>query len=442
MQEEPVEAVRPALGRARAVDPVARDGMPDGIEVDPDLVRPPGDEVELEQGPAGEPLADAVAGHGRPAVGDDTHPGPVPRVAPDGRFDPTGARGHLAVDQRLVRLLDPARLELGHQRRLRGILLGDHQQTARVLVQAVDDARALDTGDPAPRRAVAVGQEGVDQRPVRMTGGRVDDQAGRLVDDQQVVVLVDDVEDDLGRGSEVERDRIGHLEAQLRARGDDRVRLEELTGGGQPAVGDELLDVAPRQARSRPRRSDRPARPSRPGRAAGGSRSWPAAQPPERSSTMRATPGTSARPKSMTRAALTADVGDVERVPAEPADPDVHEVDDVAEPQPVDHVAERAAEEQPEGDREVQAPPGVTVIPDDQGDDADRDEAEQDRLVVEQPEERARVLAEDEAHVVTDDRDDLARTEVGDQDRLGDLVEDQDGDGQTDEDRPLGPCPG
>ena len=48
-------------------------------------------------------------------------------------------------------------------------------------------------------------------------------------------------------------------------------------------------------------------------------------------------------------------VGDVERVEAEAADPDVDEVDDVAEPEPIEHVADRAAEQQPERDRQVRA---------------------------------------------------------------------------------------
>ena len=46
-------------------------------------------------------------------------------------------------------------------------------------------------------------------------------------------------------------------------------------------------------------------------------------------------------------------VGDVEGVPAQVADAGIDEVDDVAEPEPVDQVAERPAEQQPERDREV-----------------------------------------------------------------------------------------
>ena len=116
VEEEPVEAVRPAPRGPGAVDRVARDRVADRLEMDPDLVGPAGHEVQLEQRPAGEPLADAVARHRRPAVGDDRHPGPVLRVAPDRRLDPADRRRDAPLDECLVRLLDPARLELGHER--------------------------------------------------------------------------------------------------------------------------------------------------------------------------------------------------------------------------------------------------------------------------------------------------------------------------------------
>ena len=69
---------------------------------------------------------------------------------------------------------------------------GDHQQAARVAIEAMDDPGSLDAGDPAAGRPVAVGQERVDERAAGVAGRRMDDQPGRLVDDQQVVVLVDD----------------------------------------------------------------------------------------------------------------------------------------------------------------------------------------------------------------------------------------------------------
>ena len=78
----------PRRARSRAVDRVARDRVAERGEVDPDLVGPPGDEVELEERPAGEALADPVAGDGRSTVGDHGHPLPVLRVATDRRLDP------------------------------------------------------------------------------------------------------------------------------------------------------------------------------------------------------------------------------------------------------------------------------------------------------------------------------------------------------------------
>ena len=95
MQEQPLEAVRSAPDGARGVQPVARHGMADGREVDPDLVGPTGDQLQLQQRPASEPLADAVAGDGLPAVGHDGHPQPVAGVAADGRLD----AAHLAATE-------------------------------------------------------------------------------------------------------------------------------------------------------------------------------------------------------------------------------------------------------------------------------------------------------------------------------------------------------
>ena len=49
-------------------------------------------------------------------------------------------------------------------------------------------------GSPTPARLGEPGQQPVDQRPVGVAGARVHDQPGRLVDDDDVVVGVDDVE--------------------------------------------------------------------------------------------------------------------------------------------------------------------------------------------------------------------------------------------------------
>ena len=160
VEEQALERRRPARTsrapprRPRPVDRVARDRMADRLEMDPDLVRPAGHEVQLEQRPAR-----------RTARGPGSRswtPGRRGRRAirvrcfgsrPIGASIRPTAAATSPSDEREVRLLDPARLELGHQRVLRGVGPGDHQQAARVAVEAVDDARPLDAGDPAERPA-------------------------------------------------------------------------------------------------------------------------------------------------------------------------------------------------------------------------------------------------------------------------------------------------
>ena len=85
---------------------------------------------------------------------------------------------------------EAVRLDLLLQFYMSEVVLRDDQKPARVLVDAVDDARA-DLAVDAGQTISAVVQERVDQSPVRVARRRVDDHAFRLVDDQQVIVLID-----------------------------------------------------------------------------------------------------------------------------------------------------------------------------------------------------------------------------------------------------------
>ena len=90
-------------------------------------------------------------------------------------------------------------------------------------------------------------QEGVDEGARVVARRRMDDEPGRLVDDQQVVVLVGDHQRDRLAG-QLEPDRGGHVQLEDVAGADQDVRLEGRSVVGQPAVGDQALDVAPGQA--------------------------------------------------------------------------------------------------------------------------------------------------------------------------------------------------
>ena len=83
--------------------------------------------------------------------------------------------------------------ELRRETDVGAIVLGDDQQAAHVLVQPVDDARPQHAAD-ARQAAGAVGEQGIDQGAARMARRRMDHQARRLVEHEQVLVLEHDVE--------------------------------------------------------------------------------------------------------------------------------------------------------------------------------------------------------------------------------------------------------
>ena len=93
-----------------------------------------------------------------------------------------------------------------------GIALGDHQQPRGILVDPVDDPRPRDPADPGELSA-AMMQQRIDQRPIAVARGRVDDQPGRLFYDDQMLVLERDLQGDIlrcrGGG-----DRLGHADAK------------------------------------------------------------------------------------------------------------------------------------------------------------------------------------------------------------------------------------
>ncbi len=108
-------------------------------------------------------------------------------VAAQRGVDRAGQRGRAPLDERDVLAVDVARLQRRLQRAQHRVALGDDEQPARVAVQAVHDAGAhrIAAGGPAGER--------LDERPALVPGGRVHDDPCRLVHDEQVLVLPDDL---------------------------------------------------------------------------------------------------------------------------------------------------------------------------------------------------------------------------------------------------------
>ena len=238
VQERPLEVRhRPEVAwhtpMHTAVERIADDRMADGAQVHANLVRAPGvnrDGRERQQ-PAevlrGDDARDrfAAAAHAvriaRRLRG--RHLLAVHGVASDGRVD-AAPRHHLAPHQCDVLLFNLAILKLPGQRVVRGVVLGDDDQAGRPAIEAVHDARTFLAADAA--QVVEVMEQRVDERAARVSGRRMHDHAGRLVDDGEIPILIHDGERQrfrlrrrIGRLGDVDGDRLRRLDALIRFRG-------------------------------------------------------------------------------------------------------------------------------------------------------------------------------------------------------------------------------
>ena len=149
------------------------------------------------------------------------------------RLRSTGWRPIARVDRALLglrrapdqRLVDPGQVVGGKQLReavVGGVVLGHHHDARRVLVEPVDDPRPPHAAD-AREAVAAMGQQGVDQRLVGVAGSGMDDQPGRLVEDEQIVILEQDIE--------VDRLRLGLGRLGRRNIDDETLAGFDLAGG-------------------------------------------------------------------------------------------------------------------------------------------------------------------------------------------------------------------
>ena len=201
-----------------------------------------------------------------------------------------------AVRERQVAALHLARGDRAHQRRHGGERAADHHQARRCPCRAGGRCRRA-AAPRSPGRAPAA----VEQRARPVAGRRMHDQAGRLVDDEQVLVLVDDGE----------RQRLGAIGAALggrlqrrpRARWPARTRCAGLVDGAPstrtqpPSI--RLLQVAARElGRQRDERPCRAARRAAPAATANSRRSTAASSPSSPSPSAAAMASSSGRASS------------------------------------------------------------------------------------------------------------------------------------------------
>ncbi len=227
-------------------------------KVDANLVCPSGDEAAPQEGQAeSEPLVLELversrrANPGRQVVGrrpEGFHLLPVPRIAPDREGDLALADLRHSGDEGEVLLLHGALADLAREQLVRPVGLCHEEHARRVAVEPVHDPRPALA--PDAREVPDVVEQRVDEGSGRVAGRGMDHEAGRLVDGDQVFVLVEDRERNV-LGLEHALARLGHLDRDLLARAHDVRALGGLAADARRALGDELLDARAREVRAR-----------------------------------------------------------------------------------------------------------------------------------------------------------------------------------------------
>ena len=231
---------RKTFGLRLPVGVVTEHGETEVLEMDADLVGATGVELGLDECRAREPFKPGPGCACVLSTGDDGHAFAVGGVPRDGGAEFTRGGFEITAQDRLIEFFNEPHLELGVQPGVGAVILGNDETARRTEVETMDDAWTFNASDSA-EFARAVVEQGVDEGSVVMTGGGVHDQFCRLVEDDEIRVLVQDVERDV-LGDEFRGPRRGPEE------GDDIAGTRRLGGFDEGAVDldaafeDEALD--------------------------------------------------------------------------------------------------------------------------------------------------------------------------------------------------------
>ena len=164
-------------------------------------------------------------------------------MAADRRTDLAPVLGDRAADDRPIDALRRLFPNLLGEVDMRPIVLRRHHDARRVLVEPVHDARPYDAVDA--RQVLAVMEQRIDERAVRCSRRRMDDHAARLVDDDDVRILVEDVQGD-GFRQDLQLPRFGNFRLHGIPCAQLRVCLRRPAVDEDAAAFDQLLDMGAR----------------------------------------------------------------------------------------------------------------------------------------------------------------------------------------------------
>ncbi len=179
---------------ASSIERVADDGMADVGHMDAYLVRAACDRVATQHRGPCILLLDLEVCAGWPPFRDHRHFLAPARVPVDRCIDNAIRGPRSSVTDCEIGLANRVPAKCYRQCEVGAVGFGDHHDSGRVFVKSVDDARALDA--PNSRQILTVMEESVDQGAGGVSSSRMNDETGRFVDQQEILVFVDDVKRD------------------------------------------------------------------------------------------------------------------------------------------------------------------------------------------------------------------------------------------------------
>ena len=245
----PLQQLGPPPGRtgdppaaSAGVDGVTHNRVAQVLEVHPDLMGPPGVQLQPEQVYHVEPRHHRSVGAGLTALRGNTHSLPVALVPCDRRIDADRPGVQMAPRQRRIAPMHPARRDGGAELPVGKIGLGDDHETGRVPVEPMDDSR---TSFGPSGQGGAPSDQRVDEGVVPMAGRGMNYQTGRLVDDGKVLVFEDEREGDGGRWERSGRFVVRDLNRYDLTPGKESGSASEFSVDGNPLVCNQTRGLGP-----------------------------------------------------------------------------------------------------------------------------------------------------------------------------------------------------
>ena len=176
-----------------SVDRISQDRMTDGGHVNPDLVCPPGFQLEFTAGIGTETFEHMIMRHSPPSGRVNGHFLPISLRTGYRSINCSVVIFDISDDNPFIDAIDRMFFDLGSDGIMRFVIFADDEGSRRIPVYSMDDSRSffsVDSGQGIP----AMIHDGIYQGIVFMSRRWMNDHPLGLIYDQNVVVLVENIQ--------------------------------------------------------------------------------------------------------------------------------------------------------------------------------------------------------------------------------------------------------